>query len=323
MQKILVTGAAGQIGSELVPALRARHGADNVIAAGHHTPLAHEVRTAGPCITLDVTDTVQVEAALQTHKVGVLYHLSSILSARAEANRARAHAVNVNGLYTILDAAVASGVRQVNVPSSIAAFGPDTPRANTPNDTLQRPNTLYGIAKVFGELLGNYYFETLGLDVRGLRLPGIISWQTEPTAGTTDYAVAIFYSALRQRRYTCYLRPDTRLPMMYMPDCIKAITDLAAAHVSKLRHHADFNVAVVSFTPAELAEAIQRRMPDFEIDYDIDPLRQRIADSWPDSLDDTAARQEWGWKPAYDLEAMVDDMLENLARKLQAEKASR
>ncbi len=316
MQKILVTGAAGQLGSELVPALRVQHGADNVIAAGHQTPLAKEMRNAGPCITLDVTDQAQVEVTLRAHEVGVLYHLNSILSARAETIRSQAHAVNVNGLYNILEAAVVCAVRQVNVPSSIAAFGPDTPRVNTPNDTLQRPNTLYGIAKVFGELMGNYYCETLGLDVRGLRLPGIISWQTEPTAGTTDYAVAIFYSAMRQQRYTCSLRPDTRLPMMYMPDCIKAITDLSAADVSTLRHHADFNVAALSFTPAELAEAIQRQMPDFAIDYDIDPLRQRIADSWPDSLDDTAARQEWGWQPAYDLDAMVDDMLDHLAKKL-------
>ena len=316
MQTILVTGAAGQIGTELVPALRARHGAETVIAAGHRTPLPREIRNAGPCITLDVTEPVQIASALRDYQVGILYHLSSILSARAEANRSLAHAVNIDGLHNVLEAAVASGVQQVNVPSSIAAFGPDTPRVNTPNDTLQRPNTLYGISKVFGELLGNYYVETLGLDVRGLRLPGIISWQTEPTAGTTDYAVAIFYGALRERRYTCYLRPDTRLPMMYMPDCIKAITNLAAADGSKLRHHCDFNVAAISFTPATLAEAIQRRLPEFEIHYDIDPLRQRIADSWPDSLDDTAARQEWGWQPVYDLEAMVDDMLENLARKL-------
>ncbi len=316
MQKILVTGAAGQIGSVLVPALRARYGADNVIASGHHTPLPNEIGNAGPCITLDVTNQAQVAAVLRDYHIGVIYRLSSILSARAEAERSRAHAVNVNDLYNVFEAALASGVKQVNVPSSIAAFGPDTPRVNTPNDTLQHPNTLYGIGKVFGELLGNYYFKTLGLDVRGLRLPGIISLQTAPTAGTTDYAVAIFYGALQQRRYTCYLRPDSRLPMMYMPDCIKAITDLAAADISKLRHHADFNVAAISFTPAELAEAIQRRLPDFEIDYDIDPLRQRIADSWPDSLDDTVARQEWGWKPAYDLESMVDDMLEHLARKL-------
>ena len=219
-------------------------------------------------------------------------------------------------MHNVLEASHSAGVRQVNVPSSIAAFGPDTPPVDTPNETLQRPNTLYGISKVFGELLGNYYFEKLGLDVRGLRLPGIISWKTEPTAGTTDYAVAIFYGALREHRYDCYLGPDTRLPMMYMPDCIKAIVDLAGADMSKLRHHADFNVGSISFTPGELAGAIRKRIPDFTIEYNIDPLRQGIADSWPDSLDDTAARNEWCWSPAFDLDAMVDDMLENLSLKL-------
>ena len=316
MGRILVTGTAGQIGSELVPELRARHGGDRVVAAGHRTPLPDDVRDGGPCITLDVTVRADVEAAVREHDVDVIYHMGSILSALAEANRQTAHAVNVNGLYNVLEAALSAGVRQVNVPSSIAAFGPDTPPVHTPNETLQRPNTLYGIAKVFGELLGNYYSAKLGLDVRGLRLPGIISWKTEPTAGTTDYAVAIFYEAIREGRYTCYLNPDTRLPMMYMPDCIKAIVDLAEADVGRLTHHADFNVTAVSFTPSELSAAIQRRMPHFEIDYDIDPLRQGIADSWPDSLDDSAARDEWGWSPAYDLEAMVDDMLDNLSVKL-------
>ena len=316
MAKILVTGAAGQIGSELVPALRARYGGDHVIAAGHRTPLPDDVRDGGPSITLDVTVQADVEAAIRENDVDVIYHMGSILSALAEANRQTAHAVNVNGLYNVLEAALSTGVRQVNVPSSIAAFGPDTPPVDTPNETLQRPNTLYGISKVFGELLGNYYSGKLGLDVRGLRLPGIISWKTEPTAGTTDYAVAIFYGALREGRYTCYLRPDTRLPMMYMPDCIKAIIDLAEADITTLTHHADFNVTAVSFTPSELASTIQRRMPHFQIDYDIDTLRQGIADSWPDSLDDSVARVEWGWSPAYDLDAMVDDMLENLSVKL-------
>ena len=316
MAKILVTGAAGQIGSELVPALRARYGGDHVIAAGHRTPLPDDVRDGGPSITLDVTVQADVEAAIRENDVDVIYHMGSILSALAEANRQTAHAVNVNGLYNVLEAALSTGVRQVNVPSSIAAFGPDTPPVDTPNETLQRPNTLYGISKVFGELLGNYYSGKLGLDVRGLRLPGIISWKTEPTAGTTDYAVAIFYGALREGRYTCYLRPDTRLPMMYMPDCIKAIIDLAEADTTKLTHHADFNVTAVSFTPSEIASAIQRRMPHFQIDYDIDTLRQGIADSWPDSLDDSVARAEWGWSHAYDLDAMVDDMLENLSVKL-------
>ncbi len=319
MTRILVTGAAGQIGSELVPALREKYGDDSVVAAGHRTPLPDDVRDCGPSITLDVTVQADVEAAIRDLGIDVIYHMSSLLSALAEASRQTAHAVNINGLYNVLEAAHAAGVTQVNVPSSIAAFGPDTPAVDTPNETLQRPNTLYGISKVFGELLGNYYFEKLGLDVRGLRLPGIISWKTEPTAGTTDYAVAIFYGALREGRYDCYLGPDTRLPMMYMPDCIKAIVDLAEADVSKLRHHSDFNVTSVSFTPDELAAAIRKRMPDFVIEYNVDPLRQGIADSWPDSLDDTAARDEWGWSPSYDLDAMVDDMLENLSVKLGVE----
>ena len=319
MTRILVTGAAGQIGSELVPALREKHGGDSVVAAGHRTPLPGDVRDGGPSITLDVMVQADVEAAIRDLGIDVIYHMGSILSALAEANRQTAHAVNINGLYNVLEAAHSAGVRQVNVPSSIAAFGPDTPAVDTPNETLQRPNTLYGISKVFGELLGNYYFEKLGLDVRGLRLPGIISWKTEPTAGTTDYAVAIFYGALREGRYDCYLGPDTRLPMMYMPDCIKAIVDLAGADVAKLKHHADFNVASISFTPEELASAIRKRIPGFVIEYNVDPLRQGIADSWPDSLDDTAAREEWGWSPAYDLDAMVDDMLENLSVKLGVE----
>ena len=315
-KNILVTGAAGQIGSELIPTLRERYGDQRVIAAGYRTPLPDDVRAGGPHITLDVTRPAEVAAAIRDHDVAVIYHLASILSALAEANRQNAHAVNINGLYNVLEAAVSGGVRQVIVPSSIAAFGPDTPPVNTPNETVQRPNTLYGISKVLAELWGNYYTEKLGLDVRGLRLPGIISWKTEPTAGTTDYAVAIFYGALREGRYTCYLGPDTRLPMMYMPDCIEAIIGLAEADADKLTHHADFNVAGVSFTPTELAVAIQRRMPEFEIDYEIDPLRQGIADSWPDSLDDSVARAEWGWRPTYDLDAMVDDMLANLAVKL-------
>ncbi len=315
-KKILVTGAAGQIGSELVPALRGRYGGDRVVAARHRTPLPDDVRDGGPHITLDVTSPADVAAAIRDNDVEVIYHLASILSALAEANRQTAHAVNINGLYHVLEAAMAGGVRQVIVPSSIAAFGPDTPPVDTPNETLQRPNTLYGISKVLAELWGNYYSEKLGLDVRGLRLPGIISWKTEPTAGTTDYAVAIFYGALRDGRYTCYLRPDTSLPMMYMPDCIEAIIGLAEADAGKLTHHADFNVAGVSFTPSELTAAIRRRMPHFRIDYEIDTLRQGIADSWPDSLDDSVARAEWGWRPAYDLDAIVDDMLDNLSVKL-------
>ena len=316
MKKILVTGAAGQIGSELVPALRERHGGENVIAAGHRTALPADVQESGPFIKLDVTSAAEVMKAVGELGIETIYHMSSILSALAESNRQIAYAVNINGTYNILEAAVSHNVGQVIIPSSIAAFGPDTPQENTPNETIQRPNTLYGISKVFGEHLGNYYHEKLGLDVRGLRLPGIISWKTEPTAGTTDYAVAIFYGAIREKKYICYLGPHTRLPMMYMPDCIKSIIDLAQADGSGLKHHADFNVGAVSFTPSEIAEAVAARVEGFEMDYKIDPMRQAIADSWPDSLDDTAAREELGWTPSYDLDSMSDDMLKNLKIKL-------
>ncbi len=316
MNRILVTGAAGQIGTELVPALRHRYGADNVVAAGHRTALHDDVTSSGPCTTIDVTDYQQVDAAIGRYGIDTVYHLSSILSALAEAKRQDAHQVNVNGLYNVFEAGVKHKLERVFVPSSIAAFGPETPMQNTPNDTVQKPNALYGISKVFGELLGNYYSAKLGLDVRGARLPGIISWKTPPTAGTTDYSVAIFYGAIRERHYTCYLSPDTYLPMMYMPDCIKSMIDLAEADGFKLRHHADFNVGSMSFTPAQLADAIRKRVPDFTIDYEVDPVRQAIADSWPDSLDDSVAMEEWGWEPEYDLDSMVDDMLKNLGEAL-------
>lgn len=317
MGRILVTGAAGQIGSELVPALRARFGDGNVVAAGHRTPLPDDLRDAGPWTFVDVSDYDQIDGAIKKYEIDTLYHMSSILSALAETRRQVAHRVNIHGLINVLEAATDNGLKRVMVPGSIAAFGPETPRYNTPNDTIQKPNTLYGISKVFTELLGNYYHDKLGLDVRGMRLPGIVSWKTEPTAGTTDYAVAIFYGAIRERRYTCYLGSDTRLPMMYMPDAIKAIIDLSEADSVGLRHQADFNVNSMSFTPSELAGAIRIRVPELEVDYDIDPMRQAIADSWPDSLDDSAARQEWGWKPEYDIWSMVDDMLANLQLKLR------
>ena len=322
MQRVLVTGAAGQIGSELVPELRQRYGNDNVVAAGHHTSLPADIRQAGPCTTLDVSDRAQIDRAIKAYGIDTIYHLSSILSALAEQRRQVAYRVNIQGLYNILEAAVDSGLERLIIPSSIAAFGPDTPGDRTPNETVQKPNTLYGISKVFGELMGNYYARRLGCDVRGVRLPGIISWKTEPTAGTTDYAVAIFYGAIRQRHYTCYLKPDTFLPMMYVPDAIQALIQVAEADGGQLHHHADFNVNAMSFTPADLASAIQSRLPEFRIDYRIDPLRQAIADSWPNSLDDSAARAEWGWQPTFDMDAMVDDMLENLTRKLAAPEGS-
>ncbi len=316
MKRILVTGAAGQLGSELIPALRERYGNDNVVAAWRRTALTDEVADTGPSTQLDVTEQQPIERYIRDNGIDSLYHLGSLLSVAAEANRPLAHRVNIIGLLNVLEAACNTGLERVVIPSSIAAFGVDTPHDNTPNETLQRPTSLYGISKVFGELMGNYFFERVGLDVRGVRLPGVVSWKVEPGGGTTDYAVDAFYGAIREGRYTCYLRPGTYLPMMYVPDAIKSLIEVAEADVARLKHHADYNVNSMSFEPEELAVAIRRRVPHFEMTYDIDPLRQYIADSWPNSLDDTVAREEWGWRPDYGLESMVDDMYENLSRKL-------
>ena len=317
MKKILVTGACGQIGSELVPALRSKYGDQNVVAAGHVTPVPKEM-LVGPCAYVDVSKYDEVDSVIQEHRIDTVFHLASVLSALAEQKRQIAYDVNFTGANNILEASLAHGLKTVVIPSSIAAFGPGTPLDNTPNDTVQKPNTVYGISKVFSELMGNYYSTKLNLQVRGVRLPGIISWKVEPTAGTTDYAVSIFYGAIRKNKYQCFLGPDTRLPMMYMPDAISALIDVAEADSSKLKHHSDFNVNAMSFTPTELAAAIRKRLPGFQITYEIDDLRQGIADSWPDKLDDRVATEEWGWAPRYDLDLMVDDMLDNLRRKLDA-----
>ena len=317
MRRILVTGAAGQLGSELVPALRLRYGSENIVAAYHRTQLTGEVADSGPMTQVDVTEQASVVRAIGDYGIDSLYHLGSLLSVAAEANRPVAHQVNIIGLLNVLEASCNAGLERVVIPSSIAAFGVDTPHDNTPNETLQRPTSLYGISKVFGELMGNYFFERVGLDVRGVRLPGVVSWKVEPGGGTTDYAVDAFYGAIREGRYTCYLRPGTYLPMMYVPDAIKALIEVAEADVTGLKHHADYNVNSMSFEPEELAAAIRRRVPNFEMDFQVDPLRQYIADSWPNSLDDTVARQEWGWRPDFGLEAMVDDMYENLSLKLR------
>tara|TARA_Y100000590_G_scaffold95797_3_gene108742 strand:+ start:8744 stop:9697 length:954 start_codon:yes stop_codon:yes gene_type:complete len=315
MKRILVTGAAGQIGSELVPALRQKFGKDNVVAAGHIERLPDELLD-GPNTLIDVTKYEDIENAIKEFRIDTVYHLASVLSALAETRRKLAYEVNFTGVNNVLEASLANGLEMVVIPSSIAAFGLDTPGENTPNDTLQKPNTVYGISKVFTELLGNYYSTKLGLKVRGVRLPGIISWKVEPTAGTTDYAVAIFYGAIRENSYECFLGPDTRLPMMYMPDAISALIGVAEADETLLEHHADFNVNAMSFTPKELALSIKKKLPEFEITYRIDSLRQAIADSWPDKLDDSVASKEWGWSPKYNLDSMVDDMLCNLVTKL-------
>jgi nucleoside-diphosphate-sugar epimerase len=222
----------------------------------------------------------------------------------------------MNGLYNILELGLKYNMTRLIIPSSIAVFGPGIPLNNTPQETVLKPTTMYGVTKVAGELLGDYYFRRFGLDVRGLRYPGIISSETLPGGGTTDYAVEIYYKAVEQKRYTCFVREDTALPMMYMPDCIKATLDLAEADPSKLKHHADYNLAAMSFSAGELAASIKKYIPEFVVEYKPD-FRQAIADSWPNSIDDSAAREEWGWKPSYNLDAMTRDMLKNLTARHQ------
>jgi nucleoside-diphosphate-sugar epimerase len=315
-ERILMTGAAGQIGSELAQALRKKYGRDNVLVTDVVRPPA-SLAEAGPFELVDVTDRTALDALVGKFGADTVYHLAALLSATGEKNPQKAWSVNINGLYNVLEVARARGLVRVYSPSSIAVFGPATPRTGTPQDTVLDPRTIYGVTKVAGEHLCDYYVRKYGLDVRGCRYPGIISHQTLPGGGTTDYAVAIFYEAVKYGRYTCFLREDTRLPMMYMPDCLKCTLDLMDADPARLKHHASFNVTAMSFTAGELAAEIRRHLPAFECRYEPD-FRQAIADSWPASIDESAARAEWGWKPDYDLAAMTADMLAVLGRRRAA-----
>ena len=310
MKRVLVTGGMGQIGSELVPELRRIHGKENVVVGDLSRPPQEEL-TTGPNEQVDVTVKESLERVVEQYDIDTVYHMAAILSAAGEKDPWLAWRVNMDGTYNVLEVARDHEMVRVFFPSSIAAFGPESPRINTPQETVMRPRTMYGLTKVAGELLCNYYFNKFGLDVRGVRYPGIISNKTLPGGGTTDYAVEIFYEAVKHMRYQCFLREDSTLPMMYMPDCIKATIDLMNANLNSLKHHADFNLAAVSFSPRELAEEIKKHLPKFTITYKPDH-RQAIADSWPKSIDDSAARGEWGWKPNYDLPAMVKDMIEAL-----------
>jgi len=307
MRTILVTGAMGQIGAELVPALRERFGVERVIASDVRWPASVD----GPFEELDCTHPRELDTVLRRHDVGTVYHLAALLSAVAEQSPRRAWDLNMGGAFRVLEAARAHQCA-VFFPSSIGAFGPSTPKVGTPQDTVQRPTTMYGITKVAGELLCDYYAGRFGMDTRGLRLPGLVSYVAPPGGGTTDYAVDIFHHAVRGAHYTCYLRPDTRLDLMYMPDAVRAMIEVMEAPRERLTHHNAFNVSAMSVTPAELADAIRRHVPGFEVEHAVDPVRQAIADSWPDSMDDSAARAEWGWRPAYGLDAMVVDMLAQL-----------
>ncbi len=315
MQRILVTGALGQIGSELVVALRERYGCETVVASDIRMTPAGDSDGSGLFELVDCTDFRQIQETVRRYDVDTIYHLAALLSAVAEGKPRVAWEVNMGGLYKILEVARESKCAVFH-PSSIGAFGPSTPRDRTPQDTTQRPTTMYGVTKVAGELLCDYYHTRFGVDTRGVRYPGLISYVTPPGGGTTDYAVEIFYEAIRNQRYSCFLRGDTCLDMMYMPDAIKAAIDLMDADASRLAHRNAFNVTATNFTPDRLAAEIQKHIPEFTIKYDVDPVRQAIADSWPNSIDDSAAREEWDWAPAYDLEAMTRDMLENLRKKI-------
>ncbi len=309
MGTILVTGALGQIGSELVRELRSQVGSDGVVASDVRGPVELE---SGLFVQLDVLDKDGLDGVVQEHNVDTIYHLAAILSAAAERAPELAWKVNMDGSLNVLQVAKERGVSKVFIPSSIAAFGPSTPLDDTPQDTIQRPNAIYGITKVAMELMGDYYFEKLGVDCRGVRFPGLISYRTPPGGGTTDYAIDMFVAALRGKPYTCYLSPDTSLDMMYMPDALKAAIGLMAADSKQLKHRNSFNVSAFALTPERLAAAIREHVPSFQCEYQSEKVRQGIADSWPNNMDDTAAREEWGWKPDYDLNAMVVDMLDKL-----------
>ncbi len=316
MDKILVTGAAGQIGSELVAALRDRHSADFVVASDIRIPAKTAAADQGLFEHLDCTRPEQIQDVIRRHGVATIYHLAAMLSATAEEKPQAAWELNMGGLYHVLE--IARQYRcAVFFPSSIGAFGTTTPREKAPQDTVQRPSTMYGVTKVSGELLADYYARRFGVDVRGLRLPGLISHVAPPGGGTTDYAVEIFYQAIRYRHYTCFLRPDTALDMMYMPDAIRAILELMDADALRLAHRNAFNITAMNFTPQRLAAEIGKHIPDFRIEYDVDPVRQSIADSWPRSVDDSAARAEWNWTPRFGIEAMTAEMLDKLGAKLK------
>lgn len=314
MKKIMVTGATGQIGSELVMTLRKKYGGENVVAIGHSRKPDDKLLKSGPFESIDVSDKTNIERIVKKHGIDTVYHLAALLSATGEQKPQLAWNVNMNSLYHVLEIAREQNLVRVFWPSSIAVFGPTSPRVDTPQNTILIPETMYGVTKVAGELLCNYYYLKFGVDVRSVRYPGIVSSETPPSGGTTDYAVEIFYDAIKKRSYTCFLREDTTLPMMYMPDCLKATVDLMEADPAKIKCRTSYNLAAISFSAGQLTAEIRRHIPEFRCEYKPD-FRQKIADSWPMTIDDSVARKEWGWRPAYDLAAMTKDMLERLSRR--------
>lgn len=316
MKNILVIGSAGQIGSELTPELRKRYGNSQVVAGIHKTKPPRELFESGPVERVDVTDKEQLSPVIKKYKIDTIYNLAALLSVVGEANPLEAWHVGMNGLLNVLE--VSREYRcAVFTPSSIGAFGLSTPLDNTPQDTIQRPQTMYGVTKVAGELLSDYYFKRFGVDTRSVRYPGIISNVTPPGGGTTDYAVEIFYAAVKEKKFTCPISSKTFLDMMYMPDALEAAIQLMEVDPSRLKHRNSFNVTAMSFCPEMIAAEIRRHISDFEINYKIDPIKQSIAESWPNKMDDSCAREEWNWNPKYDLPMVTEDMLRVIKKKYE------
>ncbi|MEG1563202.1 MAG: GDP-mannose 4,6-dehydratase [Bacteroides sp.] len=317
MKNILVIGATGQIGSELTMELRKRYGNTHVVAGYiHGAEPKGDLKESGPSEIVDVTNADMIESVVKAYTIDTIYNLAALLSVVAESKPKLAWKIGIDGLWNVLEVARIHGCA-VFTPSSIGSFGADTPHTNTPQDTIQRPRTMYGVSKVTTELLSDYYHSKYGVDTRAVRFPGIISNVTPPGGGTTDYAVDIYYAAVKGEKFVCPIGAGTLMDMMYMPDALNAAISLMEADPTKLIHHNAFNIASMSFAPEQIYAAIKKHMPEFEMVYEIEPLKQRIADSWPDSMDDSCARKEWGWKPAYDLESMTIDMLEKLRAKLK------
>lgn len=314
MKNILVIGSVGQIGSELTMELRKRYGNDHVVAGYRKTAPSQELAESGPLEVVDATDVDRIVEIVKKYKIDTIYNLAALLSAVAERNPQAAWNVGVNGAYNVLEVAREYKCA-VFFPSSIGAFGSSTPLDNTPQDTIQRPGTMYGVTKVAAELLSDYYFKRFGVDTRGVRYPGIISNLTLPGGGTTDYAVEIYYEAVKTGKFVCPLPAGTFLDMMYMPDALDAAIDLMEADPSKLKHRNCFNITAMSFDPEILYANIKKYVPELVMTYDVDPVKKGIAESWPNKMDDSCARAEWGWNPKWDLDAMTQDMLKVIREK--------